>query len=191
MKIYFSILILILLLAGCDLFVTRDAEPPDQSRSNFRQAIEPEIVIENMVNAFTDKNVQNYLSCFVDSSFIQRKFVFSPSGEVLSQYPFLGTDWNLNDEQQYFNGIVSRISDELPVTLTFSDTSLSRIGDSVFYSASYFLNVPHAESEPTNYQGNLQFRMVNDSRAVWVIYYWQDNKSPDLPSWSELKGSFY
>ena len=79
MKSFVTIFFFILLLTSCDLFDTRDAEPPDETRSNFRQAIEPEIVIENMINSFADKNVQNYLACFVDSSFIQRNFIFSPS----------------------------------------------------------------------------------------------------------------
>jgi len=47
------------------------------------------------------------------------------------------------------------------------------------------------ETEPKDYQGDLRFNMVRDSRSIWVIYYWQDTKSTALPSWSELKGKFY
>ena len=36
-----------LIIAGCDLFSVRDAEPPDQPRASYQQAITPEILIEN------------------------------------------------------------------------------------------------------------------------------------------------
>jgi hypothetical protein len=37
----------------------------------------------------------------------------------------------------------------------------------------------------------LKFSMIRDSRLIWSIYLWQDIKSTQLPSWSELKGRLY
>ena len=44
---------------------------------------------------------------------------------------------------------------------------------------------------PSDYQGDLIFELVKDSRSVWSIYSWRDIKKGDSPSWSELKGRFY
>lgn len=180
-----------LIITGCELFTTREAELPDQGRSNFQQATEPEIVISNLKNSFTDKNVQNYLACFVDTAFSSRKFSFLPSSQAVSQYPFLADGWDLSDERQYFSSVIAGVQKDFPLTLLMNDENFTRSGDTVLYSASYFISIPITQPEINVYQGSLQFHMVNDARSVWVIYFWQDIKLPDLPSWSELKGSYY
>jgi hypothetical protein len=192
MKFLISILLLALLVCGCDLFETREAELPDQPRSNFQSAVTPQILIQNLIYSLQDKNVENYLACFSDPSFTDMDYKFSPSSGASSQFPSLASDWSRNDEEQYFNNMKSKIPDNLPVTLILSNTVSSPQGDSLLYSASYSLNVPHNDANiPRDYQGDLQFSMIRDSRSVWAIYYWQDSKNSDLPSWSELKGRFY
>jgi hypothetical protein len=191
MKIILIQVLCILFFSGCELFTTRDPELPDQGRSNFQIATEPEIVIENLKNSFSDKNVQNYVACFIDSSFSSRRFLFQPSGEVISQYQFLAEGWDVSDEQRYFSSVIASINPDFPLTLNFGNESYSRTGDTVVYSATYFINLPINQPESDNYQGNLRFNLVNDSRSIWSIYFWQDIKLPDLQSWSELKGKYY
>ncbi len=178
-----------LLIASCDLFNTRTAETPNQPRTNFQQAITPDLLIENLVNSLHDKSVENYLSCLSDSSFTNKGFVFSPSSGALSQFPSLAGNWTEKNEEQYFNNLKVKVPDNLPVTLTLTNESYSPQGDSVIYTASYFLSVPTQDPNlPQSYQGDLRFNIVRDSRAIWSIYYWQDSKNSQLPSWSELKG---
>lgn len=193
MKFIFQIIFIttIFLVSACELFTTRDPEDPADRKSNFQSAFIPEIVIENLKNSFADKNVQNYLACFVDTSFSSRTFQFQPSSEALSQYQFLGSGWGLSDEQRYLNSVVASIPQDFPLILSFSDESFSRSGDTVVYSASYSINLPFIQPETSVYQGNVQFNMTNDARSVWVIYFWQDIKLPNIPSWSELKGKYY
>lgn len=180
------------IFAGCDLFTTRTAEQPNQPRSNFQQAVTPQLLIENLVNSLKDKNVENYLACLSDSSFTKKIFVFSASSSALSQYPSLSENWNKKNEEQYFNNMIVRVPDNLNITLTLSNESYSPQADSVIYTASYFLSVPTQDPNfPQNYQGDLRFNMIRDSRAIWSIYYWQDTKNSQLPSWSELKGRNY
>lgn len=189
-----QILILFLLLInyGCDLFNTREPQMPDENRANFQPPKEPSIVIENLKNSFNDKNVQNYISCFVDTLFVKKSFIFLPSSEAASTYAFLNQDWGLDDERRYFSSVVSKVPKDFPITLTFSDESYSSLsGDTLIYSANYFINIPLNSSEPKNYSGNLQFNMVRDDRSDWSIYFWKDTRSSSLPSWSELKGIFY
>ena len=59
-------------------------EKPDQTRSNFEPPVAEEIVISNLKSSLTDKNVQNYIACFVDTIFANRSFTFSASSEALS-----------------------------------------------------------------------------------------------------------
>ena len=190
MKSVVIYIIFTLLLAGCDLVQTRNAESPNQPRSNYEQAVTPQLLISNLVNSFKDKDVQNYTNCLVDSSFSNKEFLFSPSSGALSQYPFLLTGWNIKDEEQYLQNLISKVNSQTPITLSLSNEQYSPQGDSLIYTATYSINAPN-ESEPDDYQGDLRFNMVRDSRSVWVIYFWQDTKSTALPSWSELKGKFY
>ncbi|GAB4294941.1 MAG: hypothetical protein Kow0098_16860 [Ignavibacteriaceae bacterium] len=188
----FIIFILIISsIAGCDLFETREAEQPDAPRDDFQPAVTTDLLIQNLVNSLRDKNVTNYLACFSDSSFSNRSFRFSASSEALSQFPELAQNWSLENEEQYFLNMANKIKDDLPITLSLSNVVSSTQGDSVIYSAMYILNVPHSESFPVIYQGDLQFTMIRDSRTVYVISYWQDNKPDEGSSWSELKGHFY
>jgi hypothetical protein len=192
MKKIIFLLIIIVSHTACDLFTTRTGEIPDEGRSKFQPAVSREILIENLINSLSDKNVQNYISCFVDSFFASRSYVFSPSSEALSSYPFLSQDWGLGEEQRYFTSMVSKVSKDFPVTLTLSDDNFNSVsGDTSIYSATYFLNVPFSSEDPLpkNYSGSLQFNVMRDSRSEWVIYFWKDTKSQTLPSWSELKGS--
>ena len=191
MKLYF-IIIISLLLNGCDLFSTRSAEPPSQPRANYQQAVTPDTLIANLVNSLKDKNVENYISCLSDSSFTHRVVTFSPSSGALSQFPSLLGNWGINNERQYFNNMISKVPQSIPITLTFTNESYLPQGDSLVYTASYSLNVPANDpSLPENYQGDLRFNMIRNSNGIWSIYYWQDSKTSNLPSWSELKGRTY
>ncbi|MCX7611294.1 MAG: hypothetical protein N2043_06875 [Ignavibacterium sp.] len=184
--------LIIFSLVSCDLFNTREPQAPVQGRSNFIPPTEPQIVIQNLKNSFLDKNVQNYLACLVDTIFVNKKFKFLPSSEAASSFAFLVLDWNISDERKYFNSVVSKVPKDFPISLNLNDENYSSLtADTLVYTASYFINVPHSSSEPKNYAGNVQFNLVRDSRSNWSIYYWKDTRSSNLPSWSELKGYFY
>jgi hypothetical protein len=191
-KIILITLVLISFTA-CDLFNTRNAEEPDQTRSNWQPPVEPAIVIENLKNSLLDKNVQNYIACFVDTIFAHQNYYFSASSEATSRYDIL-QNWGLNEERRYFTSITNKVSADFPISLTLSNQNFSNLsGDSLIYSATYFLNLPLSSGDPfpQNYAGSLQFNMLRDSRSEWVIYFWKDTKSETLPIWSELKGSSY
>jgi len=180
------------LISGCDLFDTREAEPPEKPRSDYQLAFTPELLDSNLVNSLKDKDLENYLSCLSDPTFTNKIFSFTPSSEALSQFPALGDNWNRTNESQYFKNLIIKTSGDLPITLNLSNSSTSNYGDSITYVASYSLNVPFTDVNiPSNYQGDLIFELIKDSRSVWSIYSWRDIKRSDSPSWSELKGRFY
>ena len=178
------------LFVGCELFTTRDAEPPDESRSNYEDAFERETVIQNLINAFSDKNTDDYIKCFSNLNFINKPFQFIPSSTALTRYT-VWYDWNLSSEAQSFNNMKTLVPDDFPVNLSLSSSanSFSAFGDSLIYTSEYFINVPQRNGDPLIFQGNVQFSMLRDSRSIWVIYFWKDNAFEDEPSWSDLKGS--
>lgn len=191
MKKLFFIFITIL-ISSCDLFDTRVAERPQKPRSDYQTAFTPEILDSNLVNSLKNKDLENYLSCLSNPSFTNKIFSFTPSSEALSQFPALGDNWSRTNESQYFSNLIIKTSGDLPITLYLSNSSSSNHGDSITYIASYSLNVPFTDVNiPSNYQGDLIFELIKDSRSVWSIYSWRDIKSSSLPSWSELKGRFY
>jgi hypothetical protein len=190
MKYIGMIFSVLFIFEGCDLFQTRDAEKPDQPRSNYQSAVTPDILLQNLVNSFNDVNLQNYLACFSDTP---KSFLFIPSSGAASLYPSYSTPWDKKNESEYFTNLIARIPSDQPVTLITSNVNSSQQGDSLIYTATYALSVPFTDlSIPSLYQGDLKFYMVRDSRLIWSIYYWQDFKSStQYPSWSELKGRLY
>lgn len=190
MKLIIYILLL-LVLVSCDIFETRDAEQPDQSRSNYQPATFPKILIENLINSFAEKDVVNYQNTFV-AGLSNRVYQFVPSSTALSRFQNLWSIWNIDAEIQYFNNMKTAVPEGLPVSLSLSlaDESFSILGDSLKYTSEYFISVPQLNGDPLIFQGNVEFSMIN-SNTVWSVYYWKDNAIEDNPSWSDLKGSVY
>jgi hypothetical protein len=186
---YSFLLLFALLFYGCDLFQTRSAQTPNQPRTNYQPPATPDDLITNFKNSIVDLNVQNYMDSFPDSNYTNMKFQFYPSNQAVAQYPVLSGHWSLQKEEQFFNNLITKVKSDAQITISLNEISESTLGDSVLYTASYALNIPFSDSNlPQDYQGDLTFKMIRDSRSVWVIYYWQDNKSTEVPSWSELKG---
>jgi len=190
MKKTLIILTISVLAYSCDLFTTRDAEDPNQNRSNFVTPSSASLVIQNLKNSLADKNIQNYLACFVDTLYALKQFTFSASSEALIQYQMQG--WGKNEENIYISAVVNKVPKDFDIVLNLTDTVYSNLGgDSVIYSAKYDLTVPFDGSNPVLYSGNLEFKLLLDNRSLWAIYFWKDTKSQANPSWSELKGSYY
>jgi hypothetical protein len=180
----------ILSISGCDLFSTRQAEDPTQPRSNLPQAFTREDLINNFIASYGSRTVYDYTNCFSDSLFTGKGFTFVATGEAASQYPSLSQGWNLNSEERYFKNIVAA-SQDIPINVILSNSSFSQQGDSLIYTASYSITVPFTDPNITNnYSGDLTFYIIQDNNLIYRIYYWQDFKTSDSPSWSELKGRF-
>jgi len=176
-------------LSACDLFQVREPENPSETKSSYRVPIEPQDVIENLKNAFNDKNANDYKKNFSTGlPLVNRDFFFVPSGNVISIFP---SDWYVDTEFQYFNNLVTRTPQDVPITLTFTDEVYDIRADSSIYSAKYFISVPVLNSDPKLYEGSLKFTMTTDINDAWIIYFWEDIANQRSKSWSELKIEFY
>jgi hypothetical protein len=189
MKI-FALILLVGIFAGCDIFETREPEQPEQNRSNYTTPLEREILIQNLINSFSDKNGVNYLKSFSEAGFTDQIFSFVPSSVALSQFQ-IWDSWSRESEEQYFNNLINKVPDDLPITLILSNENYSPIEGGFIFSAEYSLSVPKLNANPDIYRGSLKFNLVQDSRSVWVIHFWEDIAQQPDPSWSELKGFNY
>jgi len=182
----------LLLHCGCDLFITREAESPETKGATYQPAFSPDTLISNFINALAEKNTQNYIASFSDPAFSNKTFIFIPSAAAAAKFPVLADGWSLADEEQYFNNVISKVFDDVRITLIIKETERSVLGDSVLYSASYSLNVPHNDITISNiFQGEMKMKLIRDSRSIWSIYYWEDIRNTNESSWSDLKGLFY
>lgn len=189
----FNIIIILLpfIIFGCDIFNTREAKSPDSPRENFLPPTSTEILITNFINSLSDKSVESYVNSLTDSIFYNGSFSFSPSSGAALQFPALADNWNKKNEEKYITDLFRAVTNQ-QISLTFSNSSTTPYGDSTVFISTYNLSVSFNDPTiPNNYQGELRFTMVRDSRSYWSIFYWQDSKNSDLPSWSELKGRFY
>ena len=89
---------LTMVAAGCDLFQTREPEPPSQGTSCNATPDVYDVVLKNLTCAIAEQNADNYVRCFADPNLQQ--FVFEPSPDEQSKFtlwtldfPRTGQDW--------------------------------------------------------------------------------------------------
>lgn len=173
----------------CDLFSTRDPEPPAQNNSTFIQPVSADIVLENLKKSVTESNADNYFRCFSDIA-TGRAYFFLPSVEISAQYSSVFSSWTPEQERMYFQNLGEPLNGT--PYLTFANPStLSVSSDSVVYSMDYKFFYPHRRSGVTQLvQGNMQMFIGANSQRLWSIYRWQDNKTVSDSTWSYWKAVF-
>lgn len=191
-KELFITFIFMILFTSCDLLTTRSPETPKTSGSNFITASTPEILFQNFKSSVEEKITENYIACFVDSSYLRKKFIFIPAAGTFNQYPILNS-WNLQSEKQYFNNLKANLQQGSNLSLLYERTQSTPLGgDSAIYHIDYNLSVNSSNTEISGfYKGTAQFKIFTDSRNQWVIAEWQDIKNDDFLCWSDLKGRTY
>lgn len=184
-------LILCLLLIGCSLFKTRTPEEPSSQSSSFVPPRTPDNVIENLINSVHELNTENYVACFVDSTFSNKQFIFQPTQSTGATYGTIFREWNLQSERYYFGNMVSKVPNGSQATLQLTSSQLTIESDSAVYTATYTLDVEHNVVDiPKIAKGNLIFILSLDNNHNWAIYRWIDNQTGTDFSWSELKAKF-
>lgn len=187
-KIY---LLLPLLLSGCGLFGLRDVETPTEPRSNFIPPTSPDIVYANLQNAITDKDINNYLQCIVDTSLTNRKFNYTADISSQIQYPVF-RNWDITNEKNYFYNLLSLTNPQNTSLLFFTNINTVTYSDSAIYDMDYLLRFDHQKTNVAKtLSGKLRFVMVINSKNLWAISRWIDFKSADSDTtWSVLKANF-
>ncbi|HEY5123768.1 MAG TPA: hypothetical protein VIK14_08555 [Ignavibacteria bacterium] len=185
------IVFIIFAFSGCGLFDTRDVEPPVDARSNFIPPASPEIVIINIKFAISERNVTNYLQCFVDTSYSEKRFSYTADISSQIQYPVFHY-WNLGYENSYFTNLRSFTNPSATSNLFLTNENFTGATDSVVFDADYLLRFDHQKpAVAKTTKGKLRFVLAVDSRSLWSIHRWIDYKINDSDTtWSVLKANF-
>ncbi|MFQ5709586.1 MAG: hypothetical protein ACE5HO_19185 [bacterium] len=181
-------------LCGCrSPFSTRTPEPPDQNSSNFIPPSIPEIVFVNLQVAVGEKNVENYMLSFVDTTRSQQRFVFLPDQGVAATQPGTFTGWNLEDERQYLNRVFQATPTDSAHSLSFAEENRVEGATTATFTQNYTIVLRHtrqSDNIPVLYRGQSKFWLEKDDTGNWAIYRWEDFNNDFDASWSELKAFF-
>lgn len=181
-----SILVVSLLLHGCDLFQTRDPQPPSQTTVGFQPPDTPDRVLENLQAAIKAHNVDYYIRCFVDTTASSRTFIFNPSGDFQGVF----ANWTLEDEQRWFQNIGDPASG-VPDLGFVNEQQLNSTSGTTEYTMNYSLFYPHRRPDVAQLvQGYMHLYLALDSQRRWSIYRWDDTRTVTDSTWSYLKSHF-
>jgi len=175
-------------------FTTRTPEQPEENNSTFFSPDRPEDVFLNIQIAITEKNVENYIRSFVDTSRSDRRFTFVPDGAVAATQPGTFLNWDLRDERRYLFQLFQEIPSDSVQSLRFEESGAPVIlASTATFTQEYTLIVRHTRQRnnvAALYRGQAIFQLERNDAGDWAIYKWEDFGNGRDPSWSELKAFF-
>jgi hypothetical protein len=184
-------LLLLIIAGGCDLFETRDPEPPSSGSSTFIPPTSPDLVLENLGNSIAEKSAENYLRCMVDTLSSGRRFTFIPTAGAAGRYATTFMDWSLQSERAWFSALKAFADADAASNLALNGSFSVITADSAIYEGGYDLTFRHGVSNVAEtVRGTLQFVLHTDRNSIWSITRWSDIPINDETSWSEWKGRF-
>lgn len=186
----FAISLLCLLVTSCDVFNTREPEPPDSGKSTFIPPTNYDIVISNFQNAIKDINTSNYISCFSEKG-----YEYKPSSDIMATYNDLFSNWDVNSEKFYFSGVLSENTNSEQGKISWSSPNYElTTTDSVVFIANYKLTYKFLQKGLTEYSGRMELTIFRDlSTGLWSIKRWHDyqqNNDTIKETWSNLKAKY-
>lgn len=178
-------LILVLLLAGCDLFSARTPEPPLDEGGTFLQPDTPEQVVANLQAAVAELNTLNYRRSLADD------VTFTPTATAEARDP-IWSGWGRTEEERYFSTIAAAARQTTGNALELNDRSFTILSDDRYVlDATYRLTVNHRRTDaPTTVQGRLVWILTRGADGLWQLQSWTDQELGTNPSWSDLKAAF-
>ncbi len=198
MKKQFSIFVIICVSAVLHCtnpFSTRSPEEPDLGSgtgiSDNSLQTDPNRILEKIQQAFEMKDSRAYRACFADASLIGVEFSFIAED---TEMPRL-TNWTLDDEERYFNNLVSitsvdfLVSPENPIP-----TPVSNSPDTLQLDYEYLITTKQLRANSERYKGRSIMRILKFTDELWYIYEWHDLRvsrdSQTDSTWSTLKANF-
>lgn len=181
----FTVSLLTAILYSC--FQLREPARPTV-QTGWTSPTEPEILMTNFREAVAQLNIANY-----ERSIVPEGFQFRPDPVISGQNPGVFARWTIQEELEYIKNIINQTQNTNNNSLQFTDTrQVFLSADSVEINTNYNLQILHADTSFSqfNFQGNAIFKLVRNSRNEWVFSTWQDNKTTQLPCWTELKRHF-
>lgn len=180
--------IIFLFLSSCTL---RDSESPVTSRTTFYPPTSPDLVMINLQYSIIEKDINNYLQCFVDTSQSLKRYRYTPDLTSGIQYPVFN-NWSLSNEKSYYTSLLSLTSVTTSSNLFFSNSSLNVLSDSAVFDAEYLLHIEHQKvNVAKSLKGKIRLILASDNRNLWSIHRWIDIQSVNNDTtWSVLRANF-
>lgn len=193
------LLTLILLFCGCkNPFKTRSSPPPESREGTWESPALPEIVIENLLNAYNEMIIDNFSECLSDS------FLFSAPEDSIDAAnlgrPWLFANWNRDAEIKVTENIFKTFGQNpdsagLVLSLESSPSYQDEEGDtaSVLYRHYELVLYGPEGSGPkaTLIEGTAAFHMEKTPLGLWSIYFWRELlPAADQQDWADFKANF-
>lgn len=182
-----------MLIAGCNLFDTRDPESPVSDNQSLPPATDDRILIQNIQSAFQQKDIQEYEKLFSDTVSHAKMFIFQPNQSAAARYASVFSVWTRNSEVDYFRNAMGSVgsSSSPQLNFTYPVQPVKYQADSAVYTVDYTIFLKHNLSSLTDqFVGRSELYMSPNKNNIWVIYRWIDYETKKDSSWSELKGQF-
>jgi hypothetical protein len=179
----------ILILACENPFASRKSEPPVVQHSSWVPPHYPDQVMTNLQNAVVERNVENYIRCFVHPEYSEKVFRFDADPKEAADHPGAFDLWSLDQEQSVIQEAFSLVPIDSLIVLRFTEIVREILTpDSAVVVRRYQLELHHGQSSlPRMYEGQAEFWLTEDQKGEWSIYRWIDNGIVGYPSWSFLK----
>ncbi len=182
-----SVFSLLLLIASCSLFETRDPEDPGTTTVPvFIQPDRPQDVIQNLQNAVRALNVDNYRRCLTES------FVYEPSSVAQSSNPDIWQGWGFTEEEVYFNNMRAEAEGLSGHELQLENRRFVQISqDEEQFDADYRIKVQHnRQGLPVEAEGRIRLFISRDEFGNWAIASWSDAAEGSEFTWSDFRAAF-
>jgi hypothetical protein len=202
MKLLLVGVVIVIACAGCDLFSTREPEPPDTG-SNFiwTPATSIDYLIADFTGALQALDASNYARSFVQPTDSLAggtqpfQFFISPGLDESQKSLFVG--WNVESERAYVSKLKSLLAKGAKLTVLLTNRVVDQSSNSAALSADYTLSIP---VEGTNtvipsvaagsFQMQLRLATTEQGTKEWRIVTWSDfppQNGSTSKTWSELK----
>jgi hypothetical protein len=171
-------------LAGCDLFTTRDAEEPESTSDLCGPATSSDYVTSVIECALQFHLPEEYLAVF-DAEGYQ----YTPDGAALGNYSDL-LPWEFNQEANHIRRLFSEqvVPLDSVVWVEFESEESVELGDSARYLEAYTLYIGHVlEGVPRQVSGRMELTVVRTIDGTWIVRRWRDEAVGNEATWSDIR----
>lgn len=180
-------------LTGCELFTTRQPEPPTGPGGGWQFPQDPPRVLQNLSESVGRRSTVDYLRSLASSEVNLPAFQFIADPAAAAKYPERFAEWGLSEETAHIQALFA--SSNLPLDslagLVFTGSLQQLQGDTVWITSGYQLHLGHRRDDaPRDVSGQLEFRLLRGADGGWYIQRWTDQRYGGKACWSDLKVKF-
>ena len=187
-----SVILILIIFSGCkNPFKTRSSPPPSGEAGTWNTPSKPEIVLENLMNSYNEKIIENFNQCLSDT------FVFSAPEDSIER-EVLFSNWNGNVEKRVTTNIFN-LTKQYPdsvdfiLSIDFDNIIKDEITDSTeVLSVNYTLSILRykPEYETKKAEGVSTFHLKETGLSWWAIYFWEDRPKSSDYNWADFKAEY-